>query len=412
MNPSIFDAQCLAWICLLMLPGMIIPVDALGASPLEDAQAKYAVATNKIEQAYLAALDQAMTTYLNALKARSRFYQSQGKLENVLAIQKITDAVSETNDVPRELQVEGLPELNGMHKRFVSQAGKALVARDAQTETLLTNYLKHLNALEKQLVKNNEIETAVLARTEARSKLEPLKAVRARITERRKSYASTSTYLSRGGLPPSLRKELMLYLSFDQNEKGKVTGQSDRKQDAQVSGATWTAKGKVKGAYEYDGDDYIEAGDLGEAPPEGTIAFWIYPAEIANYRNPFSTKRAGGNAGFRFEENESGGFGIAAGNDGGHFHGHTITEDLKAEAWYHVVVTWDMPDNRLRGYLNGSPVFDDAHELWPTTFPNVAVGTGFSTGGERQWKGKIDELMIWKRALSAAEIKQLHRTQQ
>jgi hypothetical protein len=412
MSPSILDAKHFGWMYLLMLSGLFAPVDALGASPLEDAQVKYAAATNKIEHTYLTTLDQARTNYLNALKDRSRSYQSQGKLENVLAIQKITDALSATNDVPRELQVDRLPELNAMHKRFVFQTGKALATKDAQSETLLTNYLKHLHALEKQLVKSNEIETAKRARTEAMSRLPALKAVRARITERRKSYASTSTYLSRGGLPPSLRKDLMLYLSFDRNEEDQVTDQSGQKQHAQVSGATWTPKGKGKGAYAYDGDDYIEVGDLGEAPPEGTIAFWIHPAEIANYRNPFATKRAGGNAGFRFEENESGGFGIAAGNDSGHFEGHGLTKELEADAWYHVVVTWDMPDNRMRGYLNGAVVFDDAHELWPTTFPNVAVGTGYSTGGERQWKGKIDELMIWKRALSAAEVKQLHHSQQ
>ncbi len=286
------------------------------------------------------------------------------------------------------------PKLVALQRTLISELAKLEKIRSTEELAVRKQYAAGLRSLKKQYAKKSMLDEALAVERE-------LKQIVASIEGLSRSPSRL----------PSMRQGLILHLGFDRDEEGKVTDQGDRGHDASVNGATWTSKGKVRGDYEYDGDDYIEVGDLGEAPQEGTLAFWIYPAEMANYRNPFTTKRAGGNAGFRFEEHESGKFGIASGNDGGQFDGHRIAEKLVADQWFHVLIVWNMSENRMQGYLDGSEVFDEAHELWPTTFPNVALGTGFSTSGERQWKGKIDELMIWDRALSAAEVAQLYRTQ-
>jgi hypothetical protein len=223
---------------------------------------------------------------------------------------------------------------------------------------------------------------------------------------------SLEVAVSGAGVPAGLHRKLILHYSFDKDDGDNISDKSGMKNNAEVKGAKWTRKGKLSGAFEFDGvDDYIRAGDLGGMPEKGTIAFWMNPAELANYRNPFTTKRGGGNAGFRFEENAAGRFCLVAGDDGGTAAVHAYTEILKARRWYHIVLIWDRESGNIKGYLDGSLAFDEPHKHWATRFHNVAIGTGFSTSAKRQWKGEIDEVTIWSRALSKNEIKPLYSSQ-
>ena len=219
-----------------------------------------------------------------------------------------------------------------------------------------------------------------------------------------------------GSLPPSLARSLLLHYAFDRPVTDRVADRSGRGKHGRVSGASWLKNGRGgrSGAMGFDGaDDYVSAGSLGPAPDRGTIMFWMQPAEVVNYRNPFTTKRHGSNVGFRFEENAEGNFGLVAGNDGGTFVGHSYTSASRLEAgvWYHVVAVWDRPANRVAGYLNGALVFDNSHQLWATSFDHVAFGTGFSPDTGRQWKGGLDELLIFNRALTKGEVAMVYRAQ-
>ncbi len=226
--------------------------------------------------------------------------------------------------------------------------------------------------------------------------------------------ARTGTSKSTTQLPLAFRKGLVLHYSFDKDEGEKVTDKSEKENHGKVQGTKWVdnARGRKNGAYAFDGEGaYISIGNMGPASDKGTIMFWMYPAEIVNYRNPFTTRRHGGNVGFRFEENAAGNFGAVVGNDSGAYDGHTYTSALAAGTWYHVVLVWDKTKSKITGYLNGSLVFDDPNTLWATSFDDVSVGTGYSSSGGRQWKGGIDELMIFNRALTEQEVKQLYKIQ-
>jgi hypothetical protein len=86
----------------------------------------------------------------------------------------------------------------------------------------------------------------------------------------------------------------------------------------------------------------------------------------------------------------------------------------RTDAWYHVVGTYD--GLHLRYYVNGSldgeaaapsprlRVADSAAA--ETVIGNVPSGRKGSAAG---LQGKIDELRIWKRALSAQEVGALYR---
>jgi hypothetical protein len=73
-------------------------------------------------------------------------------------------------------------------------------------------------------------------------------------------------------------------------------------------------------------------------------------------------------------------------------------------------LVWNGTANTVKGYLNGAVVFDEPQLIWPTGFPAVTLGSGYNAELERQWKGNIDEVSIWNKALDADEIRVLYAT--
>ncbi len=160
-------------------------------------------------------------------------------------------------------------------------------------------------------------------------------------------------------------------------------------------------------AVHFNGAGHVAVGDLGARPTQGTIEFWMYSDVVENHRNPLSTSGAvGGNAGFRFEQNSAGNFNVRVGSDGGTTHAaHALTNSLTAGQWYHVAVTWDSATNNLQGYLDGRRVFNNTHTGgFPTSFPQVEIGRGFSTSAERWWKGSLDEVAFYNTRLNMADV--------
>lgn len=80
---------------------------------------------------------------------------------------------------------------------------------------------------------------------------------------------------------------------------------------------------------------------------------------------------------------------------------------LVAGAWHHVVYTYSLGDNTFRGYLNGSLVAEEVaqHQVVPldTTLSILVM----RDRGGYQSEGDLDEVRIYNRALSGAEIRQL-----
>jgi hypothetical protein len=175
-----------------------------------------------------------------------------------------------------------------------------------------------------------------------------------------------------------------------------------------ASGArgTYYGPGRI-GQYSgyFDGsDDYVNLGNLGTMPAQGTISFWMNASTLLNYPNPFTTNNGGLNNAIRFEENSSGNF-IAV-IDGTVY--TIIPSGMQTSTWYNVVTTWNVSSSNVTGYLNGGQVFmTNSNMTWPSPFtmPNVTIGQGFSG---RYWSGWIDDVRIYNRILSTSEISQIY----
>lgn len=102
----------------------------------------------------------------------------------------------------------------------------------------------------------------------------------------------------------------------------------------------------------------------------------------------------------------------------GHLEDYTTPQLLHREEmglWLHVALVHDLPRGTVTHYLNGEPAAEQrlASRL-PLQFGDMELGNWTPQIGQpmepiRNFNGRIDEFAIFGRALSAAEIRQLHQ---
>ena len=212
------------------------------------------------------------------------------------------------------------------------------------------------------------------------------------------------------GLPSGLRRGLLVFYSFDKNEESVATDQGASGRDGKVHGAKWTSDGAVGGALKFDGDEsYVEipARDFPTGSEPRSLAAWVFQDSIK--QRYYVVGYGGLNTGEEFRisvnEFEPGQFSLET-----RFGGWHSKASLANNRWYHLAVTW-RGDAPPKFYVNGSESAVAGTWLSPavrTTSEWGRIGTGGSYGGYF-FKGKIDEVGLWNRALTSSEVQTLYR---
>lgn len=181
-----------------------------------------------------------------------------------------------------------------------------------------------------------------------------------------------------------------------------------------------SAGGQIAGAAEFDGvDTRIDIGPMNITSGEITMAAWVR-ADTFNVNDPrviAKTNSSGDAAHFWAMY-----FGTAAGNANvlARLKASTITDTVASTGtvtpgvWTHIAVTYD-PDlaNEISFYINGTLDSSLSHSaggaLSSSTSMPVTIGNIWSGSGEqRPFDGLIDDIRVYDRALTAAEIAEIH----
>jgi tetratricopeptide (TPR) repeat protein len=234
--------------------------------------------------------------------------------------------------------------------------------------------------------------------------------------------SAASFILKKAPAWPPFRDGLVLYYSFD--EAGdRVQDLSGKGNHGTVHGATWTAKGKVGGAYEFDGRttfvsrDYDDRSALFAQNPPLSVAAWFKTSSQAPpAQSVLGTHCAGRPDGYFLT--------VKCGPQwGGDFHGEIEAAfgggalskaPVNDGRWHHAVGTWDGEQQRLfvDGVAQGSsksrptipyasrPPFHVGH------IPNAPP----TRDGDYYFQGTIDEVMVFRRVLSGQEARQLWKS--
>jgi chitodextrinase len=177
---------------------------------------------------------------------------------------------------------------------------------------------------------------------------------------------------------------------------GDVSGYGN---NGTISGATWTTLGKYGNALSFSGTNALvtinNATSL-QLTSAMTLEAWVYPTTVNSAWRDVIYK---GNDNYYLEGTSSNANRPAMGGTfGADLYG---TSALTANTWAHLAATYDGATMRL--YVNGVQVASRAQTGAIATSTNPLQIGGDSIYGQ-YFAGRIDEVRVYNRALSAAEI--------
>lgn len=214
--------------------------------------------------------------------------------------------------------------------------------------------------------------------------------------------------------PSTTDKTLVAYYTFT----GNCTDLSDYANNGTVVGATLTTDslGKANAAYSFDGNSYILIPNkdvLNITTNKLTLSAWIKPSTLGNQYVIHKSKNVdamgeplggGGPFSLDFYTGKTRALLIDSLSNATQIDGTTT---IKANVWQHIALTWDGSTANVyyNGVLEGSKAF--AGPLWLTT-GNVYLGAYKWVFPNATFKGSMDNVRIYNRALSTTEIQDLY----
>ena len=222
------------------------------------------------------------------------------------------------------------------------------------------------------------------------------------------SAGLTVTVLNTG--PPAMPSGLVLALGFDETSGTTAFDRSGGNQHGVVSGAV-PVPGKAGGALQFDGrDDFVTVADSAalDLTLGMTLSAWVNPSAFSGWETVMLKERGVGALAYALYAQDGGTLGGGFDGPAGTIHvgssDHPVrgTSALPLHLWTHLATTYDGAVQRIYvdGVLAGSR---------PQT-GSIAVSSGaLRIGGNNSWAdeffaGLLDEVRVYNRALSAAEI--------
>ncbi|HEY3181372.1 MAG TPA: LamG-like jellyroll fold domain-containing protein [Gaiellaceae bacterium] len=194
---------------------------------------------------------------------------------------------------------------------------------------------------------------------------------------------------------------LVAAYSFDEGSGTTAADASGNGNTGTLSGAAWTTAGRNGGALSFDGAaDYVTVVDSAslDLTTAATVEAWVNPVAGTGWRAIVAKERNGGGFPYGLETNagvpdafvKAGAAATAA-----------ATAPVAASAWTHLALAYDGVAVRL--YVNGALA---ASQAASGTLAQSA--DPLRIGGDVTWaewfQGRIDDVRVYSRALTAAEL--------
>jgi Tfp pilus assembly protein PilV len=203
---------------------------------------------------------------------------------------------------------------------------------------------------------------------------------------------------------------LVSYWSFDDAGAG-TAGDSIGGNDGTVTGATATTsvKGIANQAYSFNGSsNYIAlpaGASLANSNLTGTVSMWIKRNELSLY--PVFYTDATDLDGFWFRAFGNG-LVYFAGEDGGNYK-FQLSGTLSDTNWH--LITGTMEPGSTKLYVDGQLADSVASSLVNTYVPGIGIGGDKFIGYNNFFNGSIDNVRIYRRALTADEVTTIYNSE-
>ncbi len=199
-------------------------------------------------------------------------------------------------------------------------------------------------------------------------------------------------------------KSLVLYLSFDEGQGGNAKDGSVHGHDGElIKNPTWV-DGQFGKALEFDGTKgqhvMVPINDTLQLTEQFSIAFWVKRGDdqIRDWNYMVTAGSLKWASIFKKGDSKT----YFWSTSGGAWAQKAVTDDIQPEDWVHLAVTHDTKseiviynDGKKAGGGNKPPVVDEI---------DGSVMVGARHPGEEFFTGIIDEVFLFNRIISAAEI--------
>ncbi len=211
-------------------------------------------------------------------------------------------------------------------------------------------------------------------------------------------YPKTPEYI----IPtPPANTGLVAHYTFDAGSGMTVADASGNGNTGTAEGSPGWVPGKINGAMEFSGDDYVDCGDAASLVIRDaiTVACWI---KVQAFVNNWETIIAMGDDSYRMSRGPETGNSIhfgCNGPTGGNLDG---VGDVTTNTWRHATLVYDGVDKII--YIDGIEVARVAStgQIDESSY-NLWIGANEQQTG-RNFHGLIDDLRIYNRPLSPEEV--------
>jgi hypothetical protein len=218
-----------------------------------------------------------------------------------------------------------------------------------------------------------------------------------------------------GLTPTTLGTGLLAHWTFDQTEGTTLEDDSGNRRSGIVSGATWVKDGQFNGALHFEKGDTVTVDRFPDPGTNWSFSAWIRISEEDAANDELGTA-------ISTETYQQGGWEFQTyGRSSGvywHFgyliespskYAHYECKPFDVGRWSHATVVVDAAASLLSFYVDAELV--EPRSTWVPFLPgSPTLFMGRWTGAGRPFVGSLDDVAIYGRALSAAEVAELHRT--
>jgi len=206
---------------------------------------------------------------------------------------------------------------------------------------------------------------------------------------------------------------LIAFYSFsrDANTPGKLANDAGSSSDGRISGARWVSgRWPGKGALLFDRDDDSVGLTIPGEHDEFTLSFWVKVDRLDYEYNALLNSDGWELGDLHFQTKRTG---LAWANVNGKKSSRRglVGDPIELGRWQHIVGVISRTDEAIRTYVNGELVWEqDCRLKGPVVPRDCGLGNWMGIPDKyqptrRAFKGRMDEVAIWNRSLTAQEIK-------